>query len=409
MTIIVLENCTVLDLTQPEPIEGAHVLIEDDRIKAVESERIATVAAARIDVGGRTVMPGLIDAHVHVTATTLNLGTLGLESATLTGAKAARIMHGMLLRGFTSVRDAAGADWGLAKAVESGLIEGPRLFYSGRALSQTGGHGDFRPLTDDGTLCSCCAGVDFAVVADGVPAVQKAAREELRRGATQIKIMASGGVASPNDPIWNLQYSEEEIRAIVWEAQAWRTYVMAHAYTPEAIGRAVRNGVRSIEHGNLIDAETAGLMADRGAFLVPTLSTFEALHRDGARFGLPAASLAKLGDVREAGLRSLEIARAAGVKMGYGTDLLGECHDRQSDEFALRAQVLPALEVLRAATTTNAELLNRAGELGTVRAGALADLIVVDGDPLANLDLLQQQGRHLKLIMKAGRVVKNEL
>lgn len=409
MTITVLENCTVLDPAEPEPQQGVHLLIEDDRIKTVEPRRIGAEDALRLDVGGRTLMPGLIDAHVHVTATTLNLGALGLDSATLTGAKAAKIMRGMLRRGFTSVRDAAGADWGLAKAVEAGLIEGPRLFYSGRALSQTGGHGDFRPLTDDGTLCNCCAGVDFAVIADGVPAVQKAAREELRRGATQIKIMASGGIASPNDPIWNLQYSEEEIRAIVWEAKSWRTYVMAHAYTPEAIGRAVRNGVRSIEHGNLIDDETARLMADCGGYLVPTLSTFEALHRDGARLGLPAASVAKIDDVREAGLRSLEIAQAAGVKMGYGTDLLGECHDSQSEEFSIRSAVLPPLEILRAATTTNAELLQQTGELGTVRAGALADLIVVDGDPLRDLGLLQHQGRHLKMIMKGGRLFKNEL
>jgi imidazolonepropionase-like amidohydrolase len=313
------------------------------------------------------------------------------------------------MRGFTTVRDAGGADWGLAKASELGLIEGPRVFYSGRALSQTGGHGDFRPLTDEGAVCACCTGAKFAVIADGVPAVQQAAREELRRGATQIKIMASGGIASPNDPIWVLQYSDDEIRAIVAEARAWQTYVMAHAYTPQAISRAVLNGVRCIEHGNLIDAETARLMADRGAFLVPTLATYEALAAHGERLGMPAASIAKIEDVRGAGLNAVKLAHEAGVKLGYGTDLLGECHQYQSDEFTIRAKVLPAIEVLRSATTVNAELLNRAGRLGCIRPGALADLIVVDGDPLRNLRLLQEQGRHLPLIMKGGRLHKNQL
>ena len=276
-------------------------------------------------------------------------------------------------------------------------------------MSQTGGHGDFRPLTWSGDGCPACAGETFAVIADGVDAVRKAAREELRRGAHQIKIMASGGVASPSDPIWNLQYSEEEIAAAVWEAKSWKTYVMAHAYTPEAIGRAVRLGVRSIEHGNLLDGDTARLMASRGAFLVPTLATYEALARDGERLGFPAASIAKIEDVREVGLRSLEIAREAGVEIGYGTDLLGACHEHQSDEFTIRARVLPPLEVLRSATSTNARLLNRAGELGTIAEGAIADLLLVDGDPLRDLALLQGQGRHLSLIMQGGRLHKSTL
>jgi imidazolonepropionase-like amidohydrolase len=249
----------------------------------------------------------------------------------------------------------------------------------------------------------------LSTVADGVPEVQKAARQELRRGATQIKIMASGGVASPVDPVWNLQYSEEEIRAIVWEAHSWHTYVMAHAYTPEAVARCVRLGVRSIEHGNLIDQETAALMARAGAFLVPTLVTFEALHREGKQWGLPQVSLDKIKDVRETGLQSLERARAAGVRMGFGTDLLGETHHYQSLEFSIRAQVLSPFEILQSATTTNAALLNRAGELGVLAPNALADMLVVDGNPLADLTLLQDQGKHLSLIMKGGKLFKNTL
>ena len=217
-----------------------------------------------------------------------------------------------------------------------------------------------------------------ADMADGVSAVRKAAREELRRGAHQVKIMASGGVASPSDPIWNVQYSGEEMRAIVEEAQSWRTYALAHAYTPEAISRAIGAGVRSIEHGNLLDAATAARMHEAGAYLVPTLVTYFAIDELGRALGFPAASVAKVKDVLDAGLASLETAKAAGVSMGFGTDLLGETHEQQSREFSIRAQVLSPAEILRSATVTNAEILNRSGELGVIAPGALADLLVVD-------------------------------
>jgi imidazolonepropionase-like amidohydrolase len=407
---IMLTHCTLLDGTSPDLREGMHVLVEGGRIREVSETPITAAEARVIDLKGKTLMPGLIDAHVHLIATTLNLGQLAAEPMSLTVARARHIAEGMLRRGFTSVRDAAGTDWGLAAAIDQGLIDGPRVFYAGRALSQTGGHGDFRPRTWEADNCACCmTGAAFSVIADGVPAVQKAAREELRRGATQIKIMASGGVASPTDPVWNLQYADDEIRAIVWEARAWRTYVMAHAYTPEAIARCVRLGVRSIEHGNLIDEPTAELMARQGAFLVPTLVTYEALHREGQQWGLPQVSIDKIKDVREAGLQSLEWARSAGVPMGFGTDLLGETHHYQSLEFSIRAQVLPAFEVIQSATTTNAALLQRPGELGVVAPGALADLLVVDGNPLADLNLLQEQGKHLLLIMKGGKLYKNDV
>ena len=410
MSRIVLENCTLLDGTSPDLRDGMHVLVEGERIREVSETPIAAAGTQTLDLKGQTLMPGLIDAHAHLIATMLNLGQLAHEPATLTTARARHIAEGMLRRGFTTIRDAGGADWGLAAAIAYGLIDGPRVFYAGRALSQTGGHGDFRPRTWEVDHCACCmAGTQFSVIADGVAAVQRAAREELRRGATQIKIMASGGVASPTDPVWNLQYSEDEIRAIVWEAQSWHTYVMAHAYTPEAVSRCVRYGVRSIEHGNLIDAETAALMARAGAFLVPTLVTYEALHREGKQWGLPQVSLDKIEGVREAGLHSLEHAKAAGVKMGFGTDLLGETHHYQSLEFSLRAQVLSPFEVIQSATVTNAELLNRCGELGVLAPGALADMIAVSGNPLKDLTLLQEQGKHLSLIMKGGKIYKNEV
>jgi imidazolonepropionase-like amidohydrolase len=410
MSRIVLENCTLLDGTSPDLRDGMQVLVEGERIREVSETPITAAGAQRLDLKGKTLMPGLIDAHAHLIATTLNLSQLAHEPATLTTARARHIAEGMLRRGFTTIRDAGGADWGLAAAVAYGLIDGPRVFYAGRALSQTGGHGDFRPRTWEADHCACCmAGTQFSVIADGVAAVQRAAREELRRGASQIKIMASGGVASPTDPVWNLQYSEEEIRAIVWEAQSWRAYVMAHAYTPEAVSRCVRYGVRSIEHGNLIDAATASLMASAGAFLVPTLVTYEALHREGKQWGLPQVSIDKIEGVREAGLHSLEHAKAAGVKIGFGTDLLGETHHYQSLEFSIRAQVLSPFEVIQSATITNAELLNRCGELGVLAPGAFADMLVVNGNPLQDLTSLQEQGKHLSLIMKGGKIYKNEI
>jgi imidazolonepropionase-like amidohydrolase len=410
MAGILIENAAVLDAERGELRAGQHVRIDGERIVEVSDRPVAAGDVRRIDAGGRTLMPGLIDAHVHAVITTMDLSALERRPVTLVAQEARLVLERMLRRGFTSVRDAGGADWGLAQAVERGLIRGPRLFYSGRVLSQTGGHGDFAPRSDAPELCACSIRSSaFAHVADGVPAVRKAAREELRRGATQVKIMASGGVASPSDPIWNLQYSPEEMEAIVEEAHGWRTYAMAHAYTPEAIRRAICAGVRTIEHGNLIDAETASLVAERGAYLVPTLVTYFKIEELGRALGFPEVSLRKLHDVLDVGLASLEICRAAGVPMGFGTDLLGETHDFQSQEFAIRARVLPAAEILRSATVVNAEILGRTGELGVVAPGALADLLVVDGNPLEDVSRLADPERHLDVILRGGDVVLSRL
>jgi imidazolonepropionase-like amidohydrolase len=276
-------------------------------------------------------------------------------------------------------------------------------------LSQTGGHGDFRSY-EQPLICPCCqGGTALARIADGVTEVRRAARDELRKGASQIKIMASGGVASPSDPIWNLQYTDEEIAAAVWEARAWNTYVMAHAYTAEAIRRCLEQGVRSIEHGNLIDRETAALAKARGAFVVPTLVTYEALAEFGAKLGLPPASVAKIEDVRTAGLVALEHLKEAGVDVGFGSDLLGEMHAQQSREFLIRAEVFSPFEILVSATSGNARLLNRGGVLGEITPGAEADLIVVDGNPIEDLHVLTGQGEGIPLIMRGGEIVKNAL
>jgi len=408
MTSIVFANGALLDGANPVRREDHHVLVEGDRIKEVSDRPIKSASAETIDLAGRTLMPGLIDAHVHAIAVDAALARLAEQPMTLVSLQAGKVLEGMLARGFTTVRDAGGADGGLAEAVAQGLVRGPRLFPSGQALSQTGGHGDLRPRTRSVVSCACCEyGAGLARIADGVDECRRAARDELRKGATQIKIMASGGVASPYDPIWNLQYSDEEMRAIVEEAHAWNTYVLAHAYTPEAIRRAIDNGVRSIEHANLIDPPTAARVAAADGFVVPTLITYDALHRFGRDLGITEANLAKLADVREAGLRSLEILQQAGVKIGYGTDLLGPMHQHQSREFVIRAEAMAPWEVIRSATIVNAELLNRSGELGVVAAGACADLIVVDGDPLVDISLLDGQGQHLSVIMKDGVLHKH--
>jgi imidazolonepropionase-like amidohydrolase len=403
MTAIILANCAVLDGTRDERREDHHVLVEDGHIREVSDRPLRSATAETIDLQGRTLLPGLIDAHVHVMAVDAQLARLAEQPLTLVTMQAARVLDGMLRRGFTTVRDAGGADGGLAEAIERGLVAGPRLFPSGQALSQTGGHGDARPRTRSVTSCACCEyGAGLARIADGVTECRRAARDELRKGATQIKIMASGGVASPYDPIWNLQYSDEEMRAIVEEAKGWHTYVLAHAYTPEAISRAVDNGVRSIEHANLIDRTTAEQLAAAGGFAVPTLATYDTLHRFGRELGFSEINLGKLAEVREAGLSSLEILRAAGVPIGYGTDLLGPMHKYQTREFVLRAEAMAPLDIIRSATTVNAALLNRTGELGVIAPQARADLIAVDGDPLADLSLLDGEGEHLAMIMKDG-------
>jgi imidazolonepropionase-like amidohydrolase len=408
--MLLFENARVLDAAAGTLCEPGSVLVEGDRIVEVSAGTLRSPNAERVDLAGRTLMPGLIDAHVHCAITTMNLAAMTSRPVTLVAHEAGRILAGMLRRGFTTVRDAGGADYGLAQAVERGLVAGPRIFFSGRVLSQTGGHGDFTPREDAPRLCACHIHTSgFSHVADGVAAVRRAAREELRRGATQVKIMASGGVASPSDPIWNLQYSAEEMRAIVEEAHGWRTYAMAHAYTPEAIRRAVDAGVRTIEHGNLLDRATAEHMRAKGAYLVPTLVTYFAIDELGRKLGFPAVSQAKVKDVLDQGLASLELAKAAGLPMGFGTDLLGETHDQQSREFEIRARVLSPAEVIRSATVVNAEILQRSGELGIVAAGARADLLVVDGDPLANLSLLAEPAKHLAAIVKGGELVVNRI
>jgi imidazolonepropionase-like amidohydrolase len=413
MTGLVVDNARLLDPGSGELASGASVRTDGDRIVDVATDGrplAASDGVIRIDAGGRVLMPGLIDAHVHAAITTMDLAAMGRRSLTRIGIEAKAILERMLRRGFTTVRDAGGLDAGLQEASRAGLISGPRIFRSGRVLSQTGGHGDTNPPTLDPHLCACAINSTmFAHIADGPDAVRRAAREELKGGADQIKIMAGGGVATPTDPIDMIQYTEAEIRAAVDEAASRRTYAFAHAYVPDAIIQAVRAGVRSIEHGNLLDAEAARVIADHGSYLVPTLVVYDQVAEFGRQLNFPAASMAKLDMVITAGLSAIETALSAGVKLGFGTDLLGETHDAQSKEFVLRAQVQPAIDVIRSATLVNAELIGRPGELGVVAPGAFADLLVVDGNPLDDLSLLASQGERLDLIVRGGEVIKNDL
>lgn len=408
MTTVLFSDAALFDGVTPELKTGMHVLVEGDRIKEVSDKAITAPAGTReFKLAGKALLPGLIDAHFHAVLVEANLARLGAMPKSLLGQHARAMLEAALNRGFTSLRDAGGADYGLALATEAGLIAGPRLFFSGRVLSPTGGHGDAR--SPEEVSCACCSNASaFSHIADGVDEVRKAAREELRRGATQIKIMASGGVASPSDPIYVLQYSEEEIRTAVWEAKSWRRYVMAHAYMPDAIRRASEFGVRTIEHANLIDQETAEFCTKNGTYVVPTLVTYDALDKYGAAQGLPAASVEKLKVVRQAGVKSLEILKRAKTKTGFGTDLIGQMHPHQSGEFAIRAEVLSPFEILHSATAMNAEILQKEGELGCIKAGALADMIVVNGNPLKDISILGGQGENIPLVLKGGKVMKDK-
>ena len=397
---LLLRNALLLDPATGAYTEG-DLRCEDGRI--LDHGGPAGADTRVIDVRGAVVVPGLIDAHVHVTAATADLAALTTMAPSYVAAHSARIMAGMLGRGFTTVRDTSGADFGLADAQAEGLVRGPRLLFCGKGLSQTGGHGDVRArgvtVHDDH---ACCAGLGR--IADGVDEVRRATRDELRKGAHHIKVMAGGGVSSPTDRIDSTQYSLDELRAVVEEAEAVNRYVAAHAYTARAVNRALEAGVRSIEHGNLLDDSSVALLVERAAFLVPTLVTYWALKEEGRSFGLPEASWRKVDAVLDAGLAGLERASRGGVRIAHGSDLLGGMHRHQSQEFRLRAEVQSTLDVVRGATTVAAELVGLTGEIGTLAVGAHADVLVLDGDPLTDIGVLTEP-EHLRYVIQGGEVV----
>lgn len=411
---IVFRGARVFDGSSERLIEDRDVVVAGEFVEAIRLRSTEDPDAEVIDCGGRVLMPGLIDAHVHVYLAGLNLTRLAQTPVSYLAHYAAQFLHACLDRGFTTVRDVGGADVGIASAIRDGLLTRvPRLLYGGRVISQTGGHGDFRPgdyRLDDVVCCGCGFHTDpMAVVADGADAVRRAVREELRRGASHIKIMASGGIASPTDPLERLQYSDEEIRAAVDEAKRAGSYVAAHCHPAAAVRRAAELGVRSIEHATLVDDEDAEVVAANEAFAIPTMATIFALAEEGEALGLPAASMEKLRRVTDKALESLNILKRAGVKMGLGTDLLGPQHVRQCTEFTLRAQVLPNIDILQSACAVNAELIGHAGNLGCIREGSAADLLVVDEDPLKDISILARSGDGLAVIMKGGQFHKRKL
>jgi imidazolonepropionase-like amidohydrolase len=354
-------------------------------------------------------MPGLTDAHVHICAVDVNiLEQHRLYPPSLLVAKALRILEDTLQQGYTTVRDAGGADAGFRMAVEQGVVAGPRLLVAGRPITQTGGHADFRRPAEAGEPIACCVGMT-GVVCDGPDEVRKAVREQLRRGVDHIKIMAGGGAMSPADEIDTTQFTVPELQTAVEEACAVGKYVMAHLYSAPSVSNAIQAGVRSLEHGNLMTAESARMIREAGAFLVPTLTTYEMLAEEGSRYGVPEASIRKIHVARQRSFEALKLAYQERVKIGSGSDLLGPMQQYKARELALKARVLSPMEALLSATKVNAELFGLERDIGTVEPGKSADLLVVRGNPLQDLTLLQEYQHNILLIMKEGRIHKNLL
>ena len=412
MTEIILKNARVFDGWNEECPEGQQILIRDGMIREISDKTLPSNDAQVIDAGGRTLMPGLIDAHIHAYASDVNVQKVDLAGEPYRTAHAVRMLGHALDCGFTTVRDIGGGDYSLWRAIEDRLIRAPRFFYAGKILSMTGGHGDFRQMGEsrhNHGYCSCGAFNSVSTVADGVDECIKAVREELRRGAHCIKIMGSGGVASPTDPIWMNQYREDEVRAIVNETTERRTYTSSHCHPASAVRRSVEFGVRCIEHGTLIDDETSRFVAAKGAYVVPTMVIIFVLIELGKKLGFPPQSQEKAEFAFKQAFIGMESMRKAGVKIGFGTDLLGETYVQQAREFAIRREVFSPLEILRQATSINAEILQRPDLLGCIKIGAYADLLIVEGDPLKDINLLADSGNQLRLIMRGGEIIKNQL
>ncbi len=352
-------------------------------------------------------MPGFVDGHFHHWIVTMDFARLANMTAEERGIMSASLAEGTVRRGFTTIRDAGGDNRGLMRAIANGACVGPRIVQAGRILSQTGGHGDFRAGDLPPAECGCQMFHDHAgFVVDGVDACRKAARHALRDGSQFIKIMTSGGVSSPTDPFDSVQFTAEEIQAITVETDHRHTYTTSHAYLPPSIQLAIENGVKCIEHGNGLDAPTANRMVELGATMVPTLVAYKALAEIGPKVGFPESMLAKNDGVFEMGQNSIEIARTAGVELGFGTDLLGEGHYFQNQEFAIRANLEPAEAVLRSMYQTNVKLCQMEGDIGIVTPGAFADVVVSRVNPLEDLAGLAEPDANLSAVIVAGEPLR---
>jgi imidazolonepropionase-like amidohydrolase len=407
--VLSLTNATIFDGESAELIDDGFVVVEAGFIREVgHGEGPAT--NEKLDCGGRVLMPGLIDNHFHAYSATFDVHALDRMPKSLLVSYAAKHLRDALNRGFTTVRDPGGGDVGLALAINAALIDGPRFYYGGKALSQTGGHGDMRPGHQD-ELCACAYSGVITQVVDGPDQVRKVARDELRKGADHIKVFISGGVASPTDPIWMPQFTHDELRAAVDEATTRRKYVIAHCHTDDGARRCVEAGIRSIDHATHVTDATARLIAASGStFTVPTLATIHEILEHGAEAGMRPESIAKTGGALEQMLASIEACNRAGVKIGLGTDIFGTAfHDFQSKEFRFRREVDQPIDILRSATSINAQIMQRQGELGAVVPGARADLILIDGNPLTDITVFEQCATRMPVIMKGGKFHRRQL
>lgn len=416
---VVFVNADVFDSRSGDLLQDHSVVVSGNRIESVVKGRPEGQFDRVINVGGRVMLPGFIDTHVHLSIVGSTHALNDLEWDYLAHNMAER-SRAMLLRGFTTVRDLGGPVFGLRRAIEEGIVMGPRIFPSGAFVTQTGGHGDFRHTTDAHPLWhglpSQAQALGYFRLADGVPAVLASVRENLRKGATQIKIMGSGGVGSEYDPIDSVQYTPAEIQAAVQAAADWGTYVAAHLHNAEAIVRSVENGVRSVDHGFMINEEGARLMAEKNAYLSTQYAILDiTLELDF----LTADQLAKAREVIDASSDMTRLAKKHGVKVAFSTDSFGPAAlaaSLQNREWEARAQRFSNAEVLQQATLISAELVELAGKrnpypgkLGVIEAGAMADILIVDGNPLEQIDLLAAPERNLVVIMKDGKIHKNML
>ncbi|CAN7475589.1 amidohydrolase family protein [Devosia sp. LjRoot16] len=395
-------NARLVDLDRQTLSPSTTVSVRDGRIIGVGAT--ALPGDEVIDLGGLTLMPGFIDCHFHVVAWSLDLWANAIAPDSLAAVRAVKVMEELLADGFTTVRDLGGADYGLVRGVNEGLIAGPDLVICGKGLSMTGGHTDLRQRTDSRPDTLGWRVGNMGVLVDGVDEVRRACRKMIKEGARFIKVMANGGVSSPNDPIDGLQYSDDEIRAMVEEAGNANTYVSAHVYSDASIRRCVKLGVKSLEHCNLIGAETAAMAAEAGCIAIPTLAAYEGLKLEGAQLGLGEAEQLKLDVVRDGGRNSLGIMRRAGLPMAFGTDLLGQLRKYGGLEFSLLAEVLTPKEILSGMWDAGARLCRMEGEIGTMAAGARANLVAFDVDPFTDIAALGRPAEHLKLVVKDGVV-----
>jgi len=417
-------NVQIFDGNNEARLAG-NVLVEGNLIKQVSVETISAPGATVIDGGGGTLMPGLIEAHAHLSLHGDLFQIRNEFNWMYVGAKSGAEATNMLMRGFTTARDAAGPTNGLRKVIDAGHVAGPRIYSAGPAISQTGGHFDIRGLNEPNYYFLGMADpkqfMEWAYLADGVPEVQKAAREIFRKGSTHIKIMAGGGVATVYDPLDGLQFTPEEIRAIVVEAEKVGSYAMAHIYTPEAITIALEAGVRCIDHGMLIDDKTMRLLKKKDAFLVPSLAVGLFTPEELA-FAWPTPETKAKGARIIAGMENeVILAKKHGVKIGFGTDFFGPDNASfalQALEFKARAKYFTPYEILLQVTSTNAAIVAMSGPmmnpyldgpLGVIEAGAYADILIVDGNPLDDIELLVDAANNIPFIMKDGEIYKNTL